>query len=135
MPNSRKRRKFGCRPGSLSLDRTDAKSVLFAPTCLVRQNEVHQEQDQQQRADDQPDAAQILEHVRILGTVGRKRQRGWAHTTPCCGWRRFSLNVPRPFGRRLDCLSRLFAIGELELIWLDLSFGRGKPVPTFRRWP
>src|SRR6266536_4687006 len=138
MPNSRKRRKFGCRPGSLSLDRTDAKSVLSAPTLLVRQDEVHQEQDQQQRADDQPDAPQILEHVRVLGAVCRKRQRNRARGATCRRRYRLGLDGPRTLGRSFleigDRLGRLFTVGD-QLVWLERSFRRGEPIPAIRRWP
>src|SRR5216684_274304 len=139
MPNSRKRRKFACRPGSLSLDRTDAKSVSSAPDYLTRQDEVHQEQDQQQRANDQPDTPQVAENVRVLGFVRRKRQRRRAGAAAGGRLRHLGFDGPGAFRRRFleigGRLSRFVFVGDQRIVWLEGSFRRGKPVPTFRRWP
>jgi len=100
----------------------------------MRQNEVHQQQDQQQRADHQRDATQIAVHVRVLSAVGRKRQCGCARSAARRGLG--LVDGPRgALGRRLDGLGRLFAVREFELVWLEGSFRRSEPVPTFRRWP
>src|SRR5579859_4520993 len=70
MPKTLNRRMVGCLPGSRTADRTIASlfASVFSPNLayLVWEDEVEQKQHHQQRADNQPHAAQVAENVGVL---------------------------------------------------------------------